>query len=599
MEHARKAGLDMTKGYSRMGAEIESHVTPAYQELIDREKELVNAKGEVEKAIGSEKQAMMDMTKAELEQQMAAKGTLDNLKKLRAEYGVTTEALYVYAKGAPKEMEKVNKEAGAMAEKFGLSKDTVLLACNAMNISIKEFGDIHEKSIKRAEDAVAKFSDSTTSGFNKIKQNATISLTEYINTLKENAKATEQWSTNMNKLMKAGVSEGIIKELQGMGVQGAAQAQRFVDELKKLNGGAELELGKLTPAAAAKLKELETQFGVSFKAIGMAADTELSASDYTKKTKKVIQDMINGIVNKSPELKAAATALLNELDKQVDAGLEAGQFDTKTKNMILDMIRGIASQHPNMKAACDELIKTIENSTKTDLTQNGSTAGQTYNDGLSSKNATIGMTANGIKETTRQGTKVNLYDIGSNGGTTFADGINSQSGNVRSKARGLAETARDATSGISLYQNGQNIGIGFANGIWGSLGEVERAAQAIANAPGSRTRKVNVIASPSKLFKKYGKNLNEGMALGITDNIGLVDKATDKMNKAIEPKQIDFNSKINKAFGNSKILNNTNLPNISSKPAIFNLSIGGQVFKAFVNNITNAQEAELKLSSAY
>lgn len=112
--------------------------------------------------------------------------------------------------------------------------------------------------------------------------------------------------------------------------------------------------------------------------------------------------------------------------------------------------------------------------------------------------------------------------------TQFASNATSAASQFGSKLRsGLA-----AIPG-TLGNIGSNIIQGIVNGITGAAGKVK---DAIGNAIGNAVdfaKGILGIASPSKLFKKFGYYTMEGMRLGIEQNAGLPLGAAEKAMAAV------------------------------------------------------------------
>ena len=76
---------------------------------------------------------------------------------------------------------------------------------------------------------------------------------------------------------------------------------------------------------------------------------------------------------------------------------------------------------------------------------------------------------------------------------------------------------------------GGNLLLGLADGIAGAVGDtINRAVDALGGVVDSIKRFFG-IASPSKMFIGFGRFLDEGLAIGIADNLGPVEKAMDDM----------------------------------------------------------------------
>ncbi len=120
----------------------------------------------------------------------------------------------------------------------------------------------------------------------------------------------------------------------------------------------------------------------------------------------------------------------------------------------------------------------------------------------------------------------------------FANGVKALYGTARSTASGLKSQATSALSnaGSLLYGHGRNLVIGFVNGVRSLGSYLFNAIYAFvkANVPGP-VAKVLGIASPSKLMHEYGGYTTEGLALGMTDKVGLVEDAAARLAEAALP----------------------------------------------------------------
>lgn len=84
------------------------------------------------------------------------------------------------------------------------------------------------------------------------------------------------------------------------------------------------------------------------------------------------------------------------------------------------------------------------------------------------------------------------------------------------------------TDWISIGKNIiDGIGSGIANAVSGLVGKAIEACKTLADS----VKSFFGIASPSRLFKGYGKYIDEGLALGITDNLGIVENAFGSLEK--------------------------------------------------------------------
>ena len=79
---------------------------------------------------------------------------------------------------------------------------------------------------------------------------------------------------------------------------------------------------------------------------------------------------------------------------------------------------------------------------------------------------------------------------------------------------------------------GKNLLEGVKNGILNAVGSVVEAAKQAAGEIWNAVKSFFKISSPSKLMEYAGEMLDQGFAIGITDNTGLVDNAITELNKS-------------------------------------------------------------------
>lgn len=80
-------------------------------------------------------------------------------------------------------------------------------------------------------------------------------------------------------------------------------------------------------------------------------------------------------------------------------------------------------------------------------------------------------------------------------------------------------------AGSILFNTGRQIVQGLINGISNMIGAIRQKAGEMVDAIGGRVKKLLGINSPSKVFAEYGKNIAQGLALGVDRYSGLASKA--------------------------------------------------------------------------
>lgn len=96
--------------------------------------------------------------------------------------------------------------------------------------------------------------------------------------------------------------------------------------------------------------------------------------------------------------------------------------------------------------------------------------------------------------------------------------------NATDETVNAAQAAADAMPSI-----GENIAIGLGDGIYAASSYPIEAARWLGDAVAGGLRMRMAIQSPSKVMRELGEYVSEGFALGIEDNVGMVQRATSRM----------------------------------------------------------------------
>lgn len=125
----------------------------------------------------------------------------------------------------------------------------------------------------------------------------------------------------------------------------------------------------------------------------------------------------------------------------------------------------------------------------------------------------------------------------------------------------------ELTQGLNQYEAaleaGDDTGQGYADGLRGQLRNVRSVAGEIARAVDEAIRKANEISSPSKLMKRLGKWIGEGYEMGLKDELGAVNAASQDLAKSAyaaydeyyTPDVQDIENTINYSRGNAITVN--------------------------------------------
>lgn len=142
-----------------------------------------------------------------------------------------------------------------------------------------------------------------------------------------------------------------------------------------------------------------------------------------------------------------------------------------------------------------------------------------------------------------------------------------------------------------MQSAGYNAGMGFYYGLSSTAGSIYSLANRIANTVASTIRRALNTHSPSRVMMDIGKNTGLGFVLGMDSMIGKAQRTADNL----------ADTAIFDAGGLSGSLSNSLKidADTSSQPIDLTLSLGGRLYRAFVADITAAQNAELELVEVY
>lgn len=350
------------------------------------------------------------------------------------------------------ELEEVKEKLTGLSEKYGLTADEITASADRMGLTLEEWEERYSQTLDQAEGAVDKFTDATLSGFNKLEQESAISLEAYMENLRANIQATESWTENTKTLMEAGISGGIIAELEKMGPAGAKQAQEFVAELEALNGGSLGKFDELSEGAKAKIKELETLMSKGMASSAEAAKTSMQAQDYAQMGRIPPEEIANSYL------------------------AEKGIIDSATKKTFLDTPKSnLDKTKPMFKQNMDENNQAVR--------EGFSKMENSISDASRRIQGKTNDMAKGIVQSFN-GLPNQMQNAGYNAGIGFLNGLWSTSGRIYALASQIANTV---TSRINTalaihspsrktFKSGKFTGEGFEKGMKNQLPKIEKVA---------------------------------------------------------------------------------------------------------------------------
>ncbi len=281
----------------------------------------------------AKRQALADLQEDEI-RDFAAQHHL-SYESIRADMDENNLSFPDWVDKNQKELDESQAKLTEFADKWGYSLDEVNAAVSASGLTIEDYVERQDKALEHAMEVIADFTANATNGFSVMDQETAISLDNFMNNMKKNEDAVANWATNMNTLMDLGVNKGVIEQLSKMGPEGAAQAQVFIDELTKLNGGVDVSLGQTNDLVASKLAEIDGAFSTGLDAANIAADTQLRAESYYGAGYASIGNIATGIEDNPAAVDATtsqmegAKAAASEVDftgvgQSIAAGIVSG-----------------------------------------------------------------------------------------------------------------------------------------------------------------------------------------------------------------------------------------------------------------------------------
>lgn len=181
------------------------------------------------------------------------------------------------------------------------------------------------------------------------------------------------------------------------------------------------------------------------------------------------------------------------------------------------------------------------------------------------------------------------------------EGLFSMLGGLTKGAGEITQGAIDAIKAI--FGGAFDIGKNLVEGIWNGMKSVggwlkDKVGGFFGGIIGG-AKKVLGIHSPSTVTYDMGRNLNIGLANGISGNLSPVDKAMDELEASATRDlsgalayQADFTSK--RFNANSFVKDNK-----EKSPMMLNLTLAGKNFKAFVDDVSKVQDQKINLELAY
>ncbi|MFI0985020.1 hypothetical protein [Streptomyces exfoliatus] len=343
---------------------------------------------------------------------------------------------------------------------------------------------------------------------------------------------------------------------------GVKQAIKFVKELPGKAKDALSDIGSALLDAGKKLikgliKGITSMFGGVKESLGNLTD---KLADWKGPAKKdalllydagrlIIQGLIKGLESQFDKVKKA----LNELTAKIPKGVSKALRDriNKDRTQLLKLAAEWDAGAKRLEAARDKLDKIREETADygRQIRERIIDTGDVTKVKDPTFETITGSLKNAVEEAKRfAAVLAKLKTLGLNQ-TTFDQiamagpeaGLASAEAITKAGASGVAElnqlqkelekyaTASGSTASHYMYDAGIRAAEGLVKGLEAKQDEIEKQMLKIADSMVKAIKKALDIHSPSRLFRKLGSFVGQGFSLGVTDERGRVERATNAL----------------------------------------------------------------------
>ena len=241
----------------------------------------------------------------------------------------------------------------------------------------------------------------------------------------------------------------------------------------------------------------------------------------------------------------ASTTGIDSIGKLHSAASKLGQINfsyisSGLKNLA-DSLSGFGSIDSSISGVGSAIVNNLVNPIRQAIPVLTSIGGEIATAIMSGLNSSMGLVASTMNFMVASALKAvrssssNFRTSGVLCGTSLANGIRSRSSSVSSAASSAARSGAQGARGAytSMYNAGSYLMDGLKNGIndrkWVAINAAKQLAQQITNI----TMGVFGECSPSRVFMKIGRYLDEGLAIGIDDYANVATKSASNMSSSV------------------------------------------------------------------
>lgn len=443
-------------------------------------------------AVQENAQATGDAAQANADNAEAMDGAAESAQVLR-------EANEGILKEIGEAMEKSSAFARAL-EVSGISAEQLALKLEDTGVSASDLAS-----------SIEDVQDRTANAFEKIEDASEASLDDMIETLSENRRATENWSSNIATLYDRAGSESerrFIQYMSSLGPEYGRQVQALVDDTSGklttlaneweagMNAGSEAAItsaGLMREGVGAEIAAGGEQMyaeGQNYDAQlgqGVADNSETATAQATTVASDTVSAMASEARAKMPLVKAEMTSGMSGATESARATGKAGGTRAGTDAV-------------NAEIAAMNAKKPLMTTTGTSVAQAGASGAQSQN-GASGPYAMAGQ----------------------GGGSAYISGMASKKPLANTKASEIGSSAASKMDKSGEARtSGKNLGQGFIDGMGSMLSGVISGAANLAQSAIDKIKSVGRQGSPWKTTIESGRFAGEGLAVGIAASENLV-----------------------------------------------------------------------------
>ena len=542
----------------------------------------------------AEKKSAKEMAEEALRHEKAVRLQNEAVKEFINAYGVCLGLM----EDSPESVSIATNAIQDLARTFGLTEDEVA----DTEAEIEDlFMDMYDSIYESVEGSI--------SMFEKFSVEASIAPEMMLNNMRSNIRGAQEFAQELQWLSLKGFSRQLVEDLAAEGPAAQAQVRTFL----KMTYGQMMEANALYAQKTEVISEATVKAITAIAFAGKtqeylikvatdgtdslesrAAQAALAAADHMSKvivTYRELRDTVAEVVESQMDIfskfekktEVSAQDMLDNMKSQIDGVTEwATMLDTLAKRGIDEGLllrlkdmgpQGYETIHAFTEMTGEQLQKaneyfrtsltlpdTIANQVSTSYLNTGMKMAMGMVSGVVEKWDEVNRAVTGTVEDAKAAADTEaakFEETGRNTDKAYAEGIDN---NAATAVTASAQMATDATetSGKILKDGGEDNGRqgvqGVARGIRENASVAVAAAMNLAQSINAEYAKIQKIKSPSRVWAEFGKYQDEGLALGMLNNVGTVvdasqsvaDNSVNALSTALDKiVDDDFNAEIN------------------------------------------------------